>query len=407
MNCRQIDINLSDQNSLKDQLFAEILTPTEDSIIAYRHQHRWHQIFKPISLTKEVKLKENGVYLILGSLEEGLGKVWLEYLPKTTKLILIDQSPFTQTLDKEYLFIPADITDEKDLRKAIEKGEAQLGKIDGVFYSTPMSNPQGTAPIQLLKLAQWDYNIETKMAGLYTLKAILKDKEIDFCCVQSSLSSIIGGLGLSAYGSANAMIDALAEKEGWLSINWDACQFEENESVNQGFGASLAKFALTPSEVWQVTQRVLALNSSHQIIVSKENLSSRFVLPQLKEDSSSQHTRPSLANDYIAPRNEIENQIATIWQDILGIEKVGIYDSFFDLGGHSLLAIQVLSRLRETFQLELSMGDLLFENPTVAGLAEAISQKTPPTEDLETITSLLAEVQGLSPEEIQQQLNQF
>jgi acyl transferase domain-containing protein len=406
--CRSIDIILSEKEEITTRLLTELLTPTDDLVIAYRSHHRWHQTFKPISRKKEVKLKENGVYLIFGDLNNGLGRVWAEYLAKTVqaKLILIDRSPFSQELETEYLFIQADITDEKQMRTALKQGEAHFGEIQGVFYSTPMSNSDTTAPLQLLNLTQCEYNFQTKADGLFILEAILRERKIDFCCLQSSLSSIIGGLGLGAYAAANSFIDAFATKQGWISINWDACQFEENETLNNGFGASLAKFALTPLEVWQVTQQVLAIGSANQVIISKGDLSSRFLKTIPKLESDTQHFRPNLSNDYIAPRNEIEQTIAEIWQEILGLETVGIYDSFFDLGGHSLLAIQVLSRLRETFQVELSMRDLLFDTPTVAGIAAVIAENQPIPEDLQEIAALLAEVQELSSDEIQQLINE-
>ncbi|ELR97623.1 type I polyketide synthase [Gloeocapsa sp. PCC 73106] len=399
--CRNLDIVLSDKDKLGDYLFNELLTPTNDLVSAYRSPYRWRQIFKPIHLNKAgATIKPEGVYLILGDLNEGLGRVWAQSLPKSVKLILIDSSPFVHDLKTEHIFIQVDIKDEEQVRKGIEQGEKHFGLIQGVFYSTPFSNPQGTAPIQLLELSQCEYNFQKKNEGLYVLAAILKERKIDFCLLQSSLASIIGGLGLAAYGAANAFIDAFAIEQGWLSTNWDACKFAENETIDKGFGASLAQFTLTPSEVWEVTQRVLAMGSLPQVIVSKGNLQSRFLSTKPKEKNEVQHSRPNLANDFIPPRDETESQIAKIWQDILGIEKVGIYDSFFDLGGHSLLAIQVLSRLRETFQVELSMGDLLFETPTVAGLAAAIASKQPLTE----IAEVLAEIQDLSLEEIQQQL---
>jgi amino acid adenylation domain-containing protein/non-ribosomal peptide synthase protein (TIGR01720 family) len=85
------------------------------------------------------------------------------------------------------------------------------------------------------------------------------------------------------------------------------------------------------------------------------------------------HSRPSLRNEYVAPRNEVENVLADIWQKLLGISEVGIHDNFFELDGHSLLATQVISRVRESFQIELPLRTL-FEAPTVAGLAERIDE---------------------------------
>jgi FkbM family methyltransferase len=78
-----------------------------------------------------------------------------------------------------------------------------------------------------------------------------------------------------------------------------------------------------------------------------------------------------LRHDYVAPRTATEKRVAEIWADLLYIDKVGIHDNFFDLGGHSLLATQVMSRLRETFNVEVRLRSL-FEQPTLAGLAERV-----------------------------------
>ncbi|HSU81458.1 MAG TPA: AMP-binding protein, partial [Thermoanaerobaculia bacterium] len=76
---------------------------------------------------------------------------------------------------------------------------------------------------------------------------------------------------------------------------------------------------------------------------------------------------------YVEPRTDVERQIAEIWGDLLGRERIGLHDSFFDLGGHSLLATRVLSRLRETLRADLSLA-VLFERPTLASLAEAVEE---------------------------------
>ncbi len=89
--------------------------------------------------------------------------------------------------------------------------------------------------------------------------------------------------------------------------------------------------------------------------------------------AGSAHSRPELPNEYVAPGSELEQQIADIWEGILGIDPVGIHDDFFELGGHSLMATQVVSRLRSLLQLDVPVRVLL-EKPTVAELAADIEQ---------------------------------
>jgi acyl transferase domain-containing protein/acyl carrier protein len=77
------------------------------------------------------------------------------------------------------------------------------------------------------------------------------------------------------------------------------------------------------------------------------------------------------AGDFSAPTNDVELGVAEIWQRLLGVERVGIYDNFFALGGHSMLGAQLLAGLRSAFHVEIPLHSL-FEVPTVAGMAERI-----------------------------------
>jgi acyl carrier protein len=77
---------------------------------------------------------------------------------------------------------------------------------------------------------------------------------------------------------------------------------------------------------------------------------------------------------FVRPRNDLEEAVARIWSEVLGIDRIGVHDNFFDLGGHSLKATRVISRLRESFRIELRMRSL-FERPTVAGLSDALLEQ--------------------------------
>jgi acyl carrier protein len=103
--------------------------------------------------------------------------------------------------------------------------------------------------------------------------------------------------------------------------------------------------------------------------------------------------------NYLAPQTPLEQVLAGIFSQILSLERVGTDDSFFDLGGHSLLATQILSRVREAFQLELPLRKL-FRAPTVAGLAAAILENEAERERVERTAELLLKLATLSDEEV-------
>ncbi|QKY12021.1 non-ribosomal peptide synthase/polyketide synthase [Janthinobacterium lividum] len=84
--------------------------------------------------------------------------------------------------------------------------------------------------------------------------------------------------------------------------------------------------------------------------------------------------------DYAAPQGDTEVLVAQIWQELLGVERVGRHDDFFALGGHSLLAVQVISRLRQCLDVEVDLGEL-FASPVLASFARAIDAAVRPALD--------------------------
>jgi amino acid adenylation domain-containing protein len=103
---------------------------------------------------------------------------------------------------------------------------------------------------------------------------------------------------------------------------------------------------------------------------------------------------------FVAPRTPGEKSLAAIWREILGVERIGVHDHFFDLGGHSLLAMQLLSRVREAFGVEVPLAALFEARPTVENLARAVFQhQVEAAEDAEIAAAFL-DLEGMSDEEI-------
>lgn len=116
-------------------------------------------------------------------------------------------------------------------------------------------------------------------------------------------------------------------------------------------GAQLPDFVV-PSAFVQLAALPLSANG-------KVN---RLALPDVDVE------RSQLSADFVAPRNQIEHRLATIWSEVLRLPRIGVNDNFFELGGHSLLAAQIISRVRREFRTEIPLR-AIFETPTVAQLA--------------------------------------
>jgi acyl carrier protein len=264
-----------------------------------------------------------------------------------------------------------------------------------------------------------DQHFRPKAHGTFVLEELLRGREVDFVMLLSSLSGVLGGLGLLGYASANIFLDAFAARENqakatpWISVNWDAWQFPGQEALFRNSASPGGDF-LYPAEGVECFRRLLE-QPAGQIVVSTSDLHARIakwitlesLRPQPAQHqaaTSSLHPRPSLSSHFEAPRNETETTIAEIWQSVLGVTPIGVYDKFFELGGHSLLAIQLISRMREAFRVELS-AQRIFEAPTIAQLAVTIeadmrAQQLADEEEARRSEEMLRMVESLSEEEV-------
>ncbi len=116
-------------------------------------------------------------------------------------------------------------------------------------------------------------------------------------------------------------------------------------------------------------------------------------------EAKKQRARPKLEEAYVAPRTPVEERLATIWAQTLGISQVGIHDNFFQMGGHSLIGTLLISRVFDAFQTDLSLRHL-FESPTVAGLAQVINQGQVEQASAQEVAAALKELDELSDEQV-------
>jgi hypothetical protein len=114
--------------------------------------------------------------------------------------------------------------------------------------------------------------------------------------------------------------------------------------------------------------------------------------------------RPELDTVFAAPRTAVEEVIVGIWAEVLKTDQVGIRDNFFELGGNSLLAVQVASRIRHIFEVEIPLR-FFFEAPSPAGVAAAILQASDNQQRIERTASLLLKLSQLSDAQVEKMLD--
>ena len=132
---------------------------------------------------------------------------------------------------------------------------------------------------------------------------------------------------------------------------------------------------LTAAEGTEGFLRALAVDRA-QVVISS------LTLPELIAEAGAvqevagegqKFERPDLDSAYVAPRNDVERMLVAMWEELLGVQGVGVEDSFFDLGGHSLIAVRLFARIRKTWAVDFPIS-LLFEAPSVEKIAARVAE---------------------------------
>jgi amino acid adenylation domain-containing protein len=441
--CRLIDVQLGSNGSdlAVEQLLAECRSPADEPVVAYRGPHRWLSGYEQARLAPAAPpLREGGVYLITGGLG-GIGLVLAEYLAEhaRAKLVLIGRSGLppkskwdqwlgqhgesdrvsrrirkVRALEErgaQVLVASADVADVDQMRDVVARARVRFGALHGVIHSAGLSTG-GMAALRSVDAAA--EVLAPKIEGTLVLQHLLADQPLDFFVVCSSVSSILGGLGGTDYCGANAFLDAIAQSSDlgagtpFIAVNWDAWS-EVGMAAETEVPAELRKEreqdlqnGILSAEGCDAFARLLAMKP-RQIAVFTRDLAGMMRAPRGLEAppaagapvvaaaaaasapasaetaGSSLHPRPDLPQDYVAPRTTVEHQIAGVAQQLLGIDKVGIHDNFFDLGFDSLLAHRMIGRLQEPLGVGLPLRVIL-EMPSVAEVAKFVESVASSTE---------------------------
>lgn len=389
--------------------------PSSEPLVAWRGRHRWVARYEPVRVDAHVAtadtpprpLRRDGHYLITG----GLGSIGLEVAGNLARapgarLVLVSRSAFPDSSEwdgwlaaheaddltsmriarlqaliaggAQVWVAQADVTDGAALGNVLADAETRFGPLHGVVHAAgaekTMTLLSQTSPE--LCLAQ----LAPKREGLIALEQLFKGRTLDFCIVQSSLSSCLGALGMVGYVAAHHYVDAFVARHNatssqpWTSANWDNwLTWKEPEFAHEHGGA--AAYYMTPAEGADAFARVLALPAGSQVAVSTGDLSARIdewvrgterSAEQLADSGQQLHERPDLGSDYAAPTTPAECALVAAWGQSLGIGEIGIHDNFFELGGDSVLGLGIVAKLgQQGFHITPAQ---IFEHPTIAGL---------------------------------------
>ncbi|GGX48642.1 hypothetical protein GCM10007385_15830 [Tateyamaria omphalii] len=134
---------------------------------------------------------------------------------------------------------------------------------------------------------------------------------------------------------------------------------------------------IEPAEGAEAFARALAQSRPQIIVSSLDPVGLHRQVGALADTDTGEDKafqRPEIESDFVAPRNDIERTLAGFWQSLLGIETIGVDDSFFDLGGHSLIAVRLFAMVKKTYRVEFPIS-VLFESPTIASISERIAER--------------------------------
>ncbi len=404
---RAVHVDVDGDSAVTKLLLDELAAGATEPNVAFRGGRRFAETYEPVILKTAdalLEMPERPVVMVTGglghmglNLSEGLFRqfdarlvlVGRTTLPEPEHWASVSEDPATSEETRrmlrrladmraerdEVMVLKADMNDAQAVNQAVHAAIARFGQIDLVVHGAGRIDAAAFASAAETGPEVVDAQFSPKLRGLLYLIDALRGREPRRWVLHSSISTVLGGLGLAAYSATNAVLDAIAlgGGENWLSIDWDLW---DNAAEAQAVGMPNAIY---PDEGLDAFVRLLCSDVRQRVIVVVDDLAGRLKAWVRHADASTpkggveRHPRPHLSTAFVEPRTATERDLAEIWGTQLGIDKIGVHDRFFDLGGHSLLAVQVSSEIRDRFQVEMPVLKL-FQAPSVAELALLIDQ---------------------------------
>jgi acyl transferase domain-containing protein len=406
----------------------ELDTDDAEAVVAWRGGHRWAPSYEPVRIESGGPppdvVRAGGAYLVTGGtgeLELALGRRLAAAGAKGIAFLECDASAASALASlgesgAKLLPLPARVTDGAALADAVRTVRDGFGRLDAVFHT---AGEIGGGIIQRKERADADRVLAPRLAAALLADLLYDDETL---VIFSSAISATGVLGQVDYCAASTFLDALAEersRRGGPRVvtlaygmafwdRWTAASGAGTEALAAELRAIRDAVGITVEEGVEAAWRALRLGEP-RVFVSTQDLEE--LVAQARDASvsdvldglSAGRSGGGGAAGAGGLETETEREVAAVWTELLGIPGIGRRDGFFELGGNSLLAIQLASRLRKMFDIDLAMASL-FESPDLAGLAAAVDRALQERRAAEEIALLLDEIEGLSEEEIREEL---
>lgn len=373
---------------------------SKGSVIAVRGNYRWEQDFEEYAKcelrdSKHTSFfKKNGTYCITGGLG-GIGLQLAKYISAEyqANIALLARSglpdendaDISPSLQEKIDFIKAcqknggsvavvhgDVSDLDSLTKAFASVNDCFGDIDGVIHAAGVVE-DGISELKTLHSAR--KVLSPKVEGTLNLVSVLETENIHALLIFSSIHALTPPAGQIDYVSANAFVDSLAHHHHQntlkiTSINWPGWK-DTGMTSGLDLSAEMRETFVSADEGVGALREISQINTP-QIVISKLPIKEvASVLDRSLGTHQRQHEEEKSIPANTVPNNEIEEQLLGIWKDLLGYSQIGVHDSFLDLGGNSLLATRLITRVRDIYDIDLSIRDF-FNTPTVKQIAEII-----------------------------------